>query len=255
MLEKWVGRGMMLSAKVRTEDGNEFWCAIDTGSEITSVPGSLETRLGKRLGGGMMRTMDSPKDEPIRFYAAPTIYLGSTRLEMGKTVDTGGGSNFILGMDCLRHYCVQLDFGAGTMRFLDPKHLNTGELGKAFPLVHSRYAMIRHAGLFGEKNSNLLIDTGCALDGYLVPALFQEAVQNQHGNAIPMSVDGVIKGKALNMAEFQRCTWDGTTYSDVIVGRGPLNLIGMRFLGRHLVTFNFPKNVMYLKRTTADPLK
>jgi len=56
-LEKWVGRGMILSAKVRTEDGNEFWCAIDTGSEITSVPVSLETRLGKRLGSGMMSTL------------------------------------------------------------------------------------------------------------------------------------------------------------------------------------------------------
>jgi len=203
----------------------------------------------------MVSTLDNPKDEPIRLYAAPTVYLGSTRLEMGKIVDTGGGSNFILGMDCLRHYCVQLDFGAGKMRFLDPKHLNTGEFGKAYPLVHTRYTMIRHTGLFGEKDSNLLIDTGYPFDGCLVPELFQEAAQNQHGKAIPMSVDGVIKGNAPNIAEFQRCTWDGATYSDVIVGRGRLNLIGMRFLGRHLVTFNFPKNVMYLKRTTADPLK
>jgi hypothetical protein len=29
----------------------------------------------------------------------------------------------------------------------------------------------------------------------------------------------------------------------------------MRFLARHLVTFNFPKGVMYLKRVTSAPLK
>ncbi len=32
------------------------------------------------------------------------------------------------------------------------------------------------------------------------------------------------------------------------------NTIGLRFLARHLVTFNFPKRMMYLKRTSVGPL-
>jgi hypothetical protein len=32
------------------------------------------------------------------------------------------------------------------------------------------------------------------------------------------------------------------------------NFIGLRFLARHLVTFNFPKRMLYLKRVSIDPL-
>ncbi|TMP97794.1 MAG: hypothetical protein E6L09_12645 [Verrucomicrobia bacterium] len=32
------------------------------------------------------------------------------------------------------------------------------------------------------------------------------------------------------------------------------NLIGLQFLARHLVTLNFPKRMMYLKRTSVGPL-
>jgi hypothetical protein len=34
----------------------------------------------------------------------------------------------------------------------------------------------------------------------------------------------------------------------------PPRLIGLQFLGRHLVTFNFPKRMMYLKRTSVGAL-
>ena len=32
------------------------------------------------------------------------------------------------------------------------------------------------------------------------------------------------------------------------------NTVGLRFLARHLVTLNFPKRMMYLKRTSVGPL-
>ena len=40
----------------------------------------------------------------------------------------------ILGMDCLRHYCFQVDFAAGKIRFLDPDHVPTEELGQPFSI-------------------------------------------------------------------------------------------------------------------------
>ncbi len=42
----------------------------------------------------------------------------------------------ILGMDCLRHYCVQLDFEAKKVCFLDPKNFPDEDLGKSFPLAY-----------------------------------------------------------------------------------------------------------------------
>ena len=50
-----------------------------------------------------------------------------------------------------------------------------------------------------------------------------------------------------------------TLHLNLIIGEMPrnaplLNLIGLQFLARHLVTFNFPKRIMYLKRTSVGPL-
>ena len=41
----------------------------------------------------------------------------------------------MLSIDCLKHYCIQLDFAAGKMRFLEPEHVNAVQLGKAFPII------------------------------------------------------------------------------------------------------------------------
>jgi hypothetical protein len=47
----------------------------------------------------------------------------------------------------------------------------------------------------------------------------------------------------------------GDTYPDIYLnGDGKYNGIGLRFLARHLVTFDFPKRTMYLKRTSIGPL-
>jgi hypothetical protein len=58
-------------------------------------------------------------------------------------------------------------------------------------------------------------------------------------------------------AFFTECAWAGKSYTNLVVqqmpGRGP-NLIGLRFLARHLVTLDFPKRTMYLKQTTTEPL-
>jgi len=48
----------------------------------------------------------------------------------------------------------------------------------------------------------------------------------------------------------------GESYSKLdLHGGGDNNLLGLSLLARHLVTFNFPKRVMYLKRTAIGPLE
>src|SRR5215469_2754137 len=131
-LEKWVGRGMMLQTKIRLEDGTEFSCALDTGSPTSTLPAAAEPKLGKRLGSGGLLMLDNPGRERTHLYAAPKIYLGNTLLETGNVIETWNSPEAILGMDCLRHYCIQLDLVAEKIRFLDSEHLDTSGLGEAF---------------------------------------------------------------------------------------------------------------------------
>jgi len=48
---------------------------------------------------------------------------------------------------------------------------------------------------------------------------------------------------------------DGETYTNVKVGVSQhTDLIGLRFLARHLVTLDFPHRTIYLKRTSNGPI-
>ena len=159
----------------------------------------------------------------------------------------------ILGMAHLRHYCIQLDFEAGKMRFLDPNDVNAAELGKAFPLAFSSEGQserelirpfIHHSSLIEGKGADLLIDTGFNIDGGMKPGLFRREVWKQKGD--------LTAGRT---AQFRECVWDGETYTNLTIRTWPgSSLIGLRFLARHLVTFNFPKRTMYLKQTSIGPL-
>src|SRR2546430_314990 len=85
------------------------------------------------------KTKASMRRATAASYKAPELYLGGIQLRIGKkvsTIDWNGGAG-ILGMDCLQHYCIQLDFAAGKLRFLDPEHLKTEDLGQAFPITIS----------------------------------------------------------------------------------------------------------------------
>jgi len=252
-MNEGAGKGMFLLVKLRLEDGEDFPCMVDTGAPVTRLPRSVEPKLGRRLGTRKFSTLDAIGPFTEYTYAAPKLYLGDVQLTTGSHIGTSDDTP-VLGMDCLRHYCIQLDFQARTIRFLDPEKVNPAELGKAFALVDSNYAMIEHPGLFEEKSSEVLIDTGCALDGYVEPRLFKRVVRSQQARSLSRLGPDEPNVEVPEIVLVSECVWDGRIYSDVIIGKGP-NLIGLKFLGHHLVTFNFPNGMMYLKQVGDNSAK
>jgi hypothetical protein len=197
-------------------------------------------------------------------YGAPKLYLGDVPLVTDNYIGTAADRP-VLGMDCLRHYCVQLDFQAGKIRFLDPERVNAAELGMAFPLSSFPRASIEHSGLFEKRDQELLIDTGCAMDVGLNQRVFTQSVQQHRAwpvelEPLPFNGRDGISSKAPECALIQRCDWNGESYTALVVERKKelfveegQELIGLRFLARHLVTLNFPKGVLYLKHTDWPP--
>ncbi|HTV55175.1 MAG TPA: hypothetical protein VMI06_09690, partial [Terriglobia bacterium] len=110
--------------KLRMENGKEFLFMIDTGRPHTSIDKSLEPLLGKRLG----RTLFfEPLEDGLSLadvYRAPKLYLGQTPLLTGSRIFAYNWQRWepgvmgVLGIDCLRHYCVQFDFAHDKIRFL-----------------------------------------------------------------------------------------------------------------------------------------
>jgi len=235
-----------VAVSLHLADGATFRCFIDTGAPGTLLPRSLEPLLGKRLSKGKYQTFDGPVENE-NIYAAPKIFLGDTPLITGEHIGTWNESYGILGMDCLRNYCMQLDSRSGKMRFLNSKNLNPAELGGAFRLSSPNRASIYHSGLFEKGDSELLIDTGFNFDGVVSPKLAKRLVQECQAQRVPVKTFGRVTGKVPVLISAPACVWEGETYTNLILEAGHPNLLGIKFLARHLVTFDFPDQMMYIK--------
>jgi hypothetical protein len=115
--------GNLLFVTLRLESGEELLFNVDTGAPVTVLDKSLEPRLGKRLSERQLHY--AWQDRTGGAYRAPKLYIGNTRLQTGDRVwtddlsDTHHPTNTpsrpvlgILGMNCLRHYAIQLDFAS-----------------------------------------------------------------------------------------------------------------------------------------------
>lgn len=273
-INKDAGRGNHLYVTLRLQGGAELPFLVDTGSPVTILDKSLEPQLGRCLGTETLWNFGATYEASV--YAAPKLYLGGTGLitdsnaltcDLVRKMSSPPGPPVmgILGLDCLRHYCIQLDFKARKMRFLDPEHVKPARLGQAFPLTFSNagqghsewfHPYTSHCGLAGGPDADLLIDTGADCDGLLEPELFRGEVQEQRSR-VPADTDQ----EPNNLGLPQR-VWGGSTYTSLWVRSGinaaqdggGENSLGLRFLARHLVTFDFPHRTMYLKQVRRGPL-
>ncbi len=253
MMNKDAGRGSWLVVMVRLEDGEKLPFILDTGSPFTLFDKSLAPKLGKSLG--VLGAWNFDTINNLNGYAVPRLYLGNTLLitdtDYVLTGDTHAYASVedsptmgIIGMDILRHYCIQLDFKQGVIRFLDDETADKSDWGKAFSLAEiSDGRFILNDNLAGIKGASSLIDTGANTDGWLLSNIFQQWTNRatQTASSQAHAPDGRLAGEIYqNLDFFQQ------TNSDHVAN---LNGIGLGFLAKHLVTFDFPQKTMYLKRT------
>jgi hypothetical protein len=267
-------KAFTLIVKLRFE-GGVLPMIVDTGAPVTLLDKSLESKLGNRVGTTTVYSFVCKQEAGV--YAAPRFYVDSVPLMSGSNLLVCDLKKLsprlpsvlgILGMDCLRHYCIQLDFEAGKMRFRDSDHLTTPALGKIFPLVFAKDAddrgpeirpVLQHVGLLGGTAGNLIIDTGNNQDGMVAGRPIRRHAAGSYSGGFLKRVKHflAVEGLVNRTVALPGCVWAGNTYRDIAVGRGPRespNWIGLRFLARHLVTLDFPNRTMYLKQTSAGPL-
>jgi Aspartyl protease len=262
-----------LFVTLRLESGEELLFNVDTGAPVTVLDKSLVPRLAKRLSERQLHY--AWEDRTAGAYRAPRLYIGNTQLRTGGLVWTDDTRRFdhptnthsgpvmgILGMDCMGHYAIQLDFAGGKMRFLESDHLGKEGLGKAFPLTVNRVGHVTVRESFtGTKSVNPIIDTGCGCDAVLEPKEFQLELQQQ--KAVWTNEFTYPSGYVRCTARFDKAVFGGETYTNLFIDRAPamvaagrtyyINAIGLPFLARHLVTLDFPKRTMYLKRRSPGP--
>ena len=264
VLDPPPGRGGNLFVTLRLEHGEELLFMVDTGSPVTILDRSLQSRLGNRLGTAKVFLPYYGRRRPAGVYRAPKLYVGNSQLVTSKWVVTddvmsmapGSPLRGVLGMDCLRHYCVQLDFPNNKLRFLDPEAPASENLGKPHPLTFSSgpLEVYFRESFFDLKHADSLIelDTGIYWDGATTLKVLRQAVQEQ--KAVWTTPVKMSATQTNHRAHFQAAAFSGDTYSDLLIDAHFRNSVGLRFLARHLVTMNFPKRTMYLLRQSTRPL-
>jgi hypothetical protein len=112
---------------------------------------------------------------------------------------------------------------------------------------------------YGRQGAVFLVDTADYTDGALRSELFQLVLEKQsavwirQGRTSVGTLNRIVYPEECQLA---RSTYTNLVFRDCSVGSSSSeNILGLRFLARHLVTFNFPKSVMYLKTTTFAPLE
>ena len=242
-----AGRGGLVFANLHLKSSEELPFIVDTGSPGALFDKSLVPKLGPRLPLGNWTVRIANQEQKSGVYWEPKLYLGGTRLKTGRlcavvdfqrlSKEVGHPVMGILAMDCLKHYCIQLDFQANKMRFLNSKNLDVQQLGKPLPLKLFLYSQLftTHTGFARGKKTRVFVDTGWDGDG---------SVESE-------AITGGLSGGRMHLSE---CVWNGETYTDLNLGTGA-NVLGLGFLARHLVTFDFPRHTMYLKQVSPGPLR
>jgi hypothetical protein len=252
---------------IRVNNGDEGFFLVDTGSQITVLDKSCEAQLGKRIGTCQWSLANQPR-EKTGIYQPPLLYLANTQLFKTRQVLAGDLSSKslnhhpisgVLGLDVLRHYCVTFDFDERKLRFRDAGD-STNDLGKPFPLtiVHKNTRAQAEVSIFREK-VRLLIDTGLHGDVEMLmkPGLFERALKEQQS---PVG-KGFQEHTKLRAAILPKLDFGGEVYTNVAIAEIPEQFqdfpgwIGSGFLARHRVTFDFPNEIMYLKRRTSRSLQ
>jgi hypothetical protein len=154
-------------------------------------------------------------------------------------------------MHVLLNYCIQLDFAGHRLRFLAADTAHRAAWGALFPLIDVGDGCVAITGnLAGADNSGSLVDTGYRGDGFLTPELFQRWTNHA---TLPAEGEARSPNALLGGESYSNIQLNGES---LLVGDPPrkLNGIGLYFLARHLVTFDFPSGILYLKRTSIGPL-
>jgi hypothetical protein len=232
-----------------------FW--VDTGSSLNFADTSLKRELGDYCRTVPFHTVIDQRF--VECYKSPTLQVGKVNLPTsgeiccgdlaGIRAVTGREISAILGMDSLQHFIVQLDFDSGEIRCYSPDVAADGSWGERVDFTYGRKGIPEFGIAFDGVTFAFQIDTGNSgidIDGQLNKWLLENNRLRILGKTIIRSTLGQDKGIAeyslheLSVGPFH--------HNNVICTQGNGNRLGLSYLSRFVVTFDFPRRAMYLRK-------
>lgn len=265
-------------------DGKEYLFNLDTGCSVTLFDISLKDKLRNSKGIVKGKTPGGPIE--VELFDAPEAFLGPLNLKDCRTVAVvhlepvstalGRKRHGVIGMNFLKKYVVQIDFDKGIVSFLKskpdrgifsflwPSKNKHPDWGERVSVKYESRSGIPHikAKVDGTK-VDFTIDTGYVhligrpnlpvsdSTGQLESNIFKKLRSKIHFE--PKQATQITgKGKATldfgKTAAVSRFSIGALEYKDAVFHESGESVLGIPFLSRHLVTFDFPNRKIYLKK-------
>jgi hypothetical protein len=247
------GDGLIVPVKVL---GKERLFLVDTGCTHTVFDSALPLGPARRT----MRGMTPTGEVEVKLYDAPPATLGKLRLKGVEQVVTtdlvrlreasGYEIEGVLGMDFLKHHVIHVDFDRGELLILKSV---PAEAGRPLRFLPDRGGCPEvMAKLPDEGAVWLSVDTGfagaaaCALDAATVRELRRTDGLRRVGTTASETFTGTIeravyRAKRLDVAGFK-------VEGPIVTEGDRSNLLGLAFLARFAVTFDFPNSTLWLRK-------
>ncbi|HTI71893.1 MAG TPA: hypothetical protein VMF06_18095 [Candidatus Limnocylindria bacterium] len=249
--------GAAIYLTLTLENGTPVVVLLDTGSAVTHLDESLVPYLGPKKGTTEV-IFPAMGWITAALYNQPKLFLNGTELKAEGKVQvypfrlrpsSGTEIRGILGLNCLKHYCLQIDPEAGKLRFLKSGHFQKSEAGRYYSMVISQdYEIAAVEGnLLGDEDTGSIVDTGWSTDGALQQKNFRKALRRKGARLIRQG-DPVTcnppSAALLPVASFHM-----SSYTNVVINDArQADIYGLRFLARHVATLDFPDERLYLRR-------
>ncbi len=233
---------------------------VDTGCSVTAYSKELKSQLGTPLGSEGVRVSDGSRKIMPRF-AAPNATLDGNPLPRDGFVismdvatfrESFGQIDGFLGMDFLRHRIVQIDFDEGKMRLLKRVPDDAGEkvqikYNHGTPTIRLLFGRVEFD--FVKMDTGRLANIGVR-DG-TIHALrsFGELRRIQ-----PIGSDWDPNWTGLR-GRVRRVGVGTFAHQDLHVDTCGENVLGLPYLSRFKIVFDFPGHALYLApgRRFNDP--
>jgi hypothetical protein len=236
--------------------GSEYWFLLDTGSSFTIFDSSFRYDLGEPTGKIIIRT---PRNEMTAdMYNAPQAMFGEINmkscagvlcldLEQSGYAD-GKKIKGIIGMNFLRKYMLQIDFDTDMLYIFMPVQGEQLKWGQSCDLTFPTGGLPHVKGMvFFDIPVEFLVDTGHSGTGSLEEKVFQQILSQKKAKTIEatfITMGGTIKERE---ARINDLAIGELRYRDLIFSELDSSILGLEFLARHNVIFDFLNKRMYLE--------
>jgi hypothetical protein len=239
-------------------DQHEYRFLFSTGMTTTIIDDELRSKLDlKKIAVEFRGKRSSQMRERFGgFYAT----LGEIPLEFPAGVETGDYAALEkkldlecqgeIGMDVLSGYVIQIDFVEGFLRFLAALPPSPGEAIRMTPLDGEGGAPTIPGLIAGMPAQKFVVSSAFAGNSLSIRSELLSSLEEKDKvkmldkeKAVTRSGSLVFQTGRLDAFQVGKFRHEG-----LLVNSGEQNGIGVSYLSRYLVTFDFPHSKLYLKK-------